>query len=377
MITPDGLIERLCPKTRAVSRTVILILAIPVLPACAPICETVNNWTWGTCYSGIHGTDALAVHSELDAPPAAAHANAVEQARILVKRLVREQNLPGLSVAVGQGGAIDWAEGFGWADLDSARPVTPRTRFRIGGAAIPMTAAAVGLLIERGALDIDRPARSYVPAFPEKPWPVSTRQLMAHVAGIRHRDDEAMLYERRACTSPLEAIRIYADNRLRFEPGTAFRYSSYGWNARGRRRRSGGRRAVSRAHAARGLRRAGNERHPGRRSVPPRAGHDDVLLAVRGDRYDHGHRIRPQPERHLHAGRGGPAVDAIRPGPFRHGHERWAVARARNARAAPNTGAARERRADRAWSWLVGAGADARACQRPGGRFRSRCDRGG
>lgn len=229
MITIDGLIERIRPHTRAVPRAVLLILAVPLLPACTPICETVNNWTWGTCYPDIHGTDALAVHSELDSPPAAAHADAVESARILVKRFVREQNLPGLSVAVGTGGAIAWAEGFGWADINTARPVTPRTRFRIGGVAIPMTAAAVGLLLERGALDIDRPARSYVPAFPEKAWPVSTRQLMAHVAGIRHRDDEAMLYERTACTSPLGALELYGDDRLRFEPGTSFRYSSYGW----------------------------------------------------------------------------------------------------------------------------------------------------
>jgi serine beta-lactamase-like protein LACTB len=43
-----------------------------------------------------------------------------------------EQNLPGLSVAVGVGGDIVWAEGVGWADIKTRVPVTPDTRFRIG-----------------------------------------------------------------------------------------------------------------------------------------------------------------------------------------------------------------------------------------------------
>lgn len=210
-------------------RAVILALTVPLLPACSPVCETVDEWTWGTCYSGMHGADALEVRSEIDTPPAARHMRAVEQARTVVRSFVREQNLPGLSLAVGIGDSIVWAEGFGWADIEGEQPVTPQTLFRIGGAAIPMTATSVGLLLERGDLDVDMPARSYVPDFPDKPWPVTTRQLMAHVAGIRHPGDDEMLYRRQACEGPLDALEIYGDDRLRFEPGTEFRYSSYGW----------------------------------------------------------------------------------------------------------------------------------------------------
>ena len=127
-------------------------------------------------------------------------------------------------------GEVVWAEGFGWADIEDRRPVTPRTRFRIGGVAKPMTAAAVGLLLERGELDIDLPALHYVPSSPEKPWSFTTRQLMGHIAGIRHyTDDEEMLYRRTSCTSPLDALVIYADDPLLFEPATAYEYSSYGW----------------------------------------------------------------------------------------------------------------------------------------------------
>ena len=210
------------------SPAAILMLATPLLAACAPICEAVNSWS--ACYTDMHGDDSSAVHSEIDEPPAAEHADAVERARPFARAFVVEENLPGLSLAVGMAGEVVWAEGFGWAHIEERRPVTPRTRFRIGGVAKPMTAAAVGLLLERGELDIDLPARHYVPSFPEKPWSFTTRQLMGHITGIRHyTDDEEMLYRRTSCTSPLDALVIYADDPLLFEPATAYAYSSYGW----------------------------------------------------------------------------------------------------------------------------------------------------
>ena len=56
---------------------------------------------------------------------------AVEQGRQIVRAGLTGQSLPGLSVAVGAGGEIVWAEGFGWADsLEKRVPVAPETRFK-------------------------------------------------------------------------------------------------------------------------------------------------------------------------------------------------------------------------------------------------------
>ena len=90
------------------------------------------------------------------------------------------QNLPGLSVAVGVGGDIVWAEGFGWADIEKRVPVAPGMRFRTGGVSMALTSAAVGLLLEKGRLNLDVEIQTYVPAFPEKQWPVTLRHLMGH-----------------------------------------------------------------------------------------------------------------------------------------------------------------------------------------------------
>src|SRR5919108_1090002 len=78
--------------------------------------------------------------------PSPQWAAAVDRARPMVRAAIVEQNLPGVSVAVGAGGTIVWAEGFGWRDVETRTPVTPNTRFNIGTAASAVTAAAIGPL---------------------------------------------------------------------------------------------------------------------------------------------------------------------------------------------------------------------------------------
>jgi hypothetical protein len=73
--------------------------------------------------------------------PSSPWAAAVDRARPVVRAAIVEQNLPGVSVAVGGGGTIVWAEGFGWRDAETRTPVTPDTRFNIGTAASAVTAA--------------------------------------------------------------------------------------------------------------------------------------------------------------------------------------------------------------------------------------------
>lgn len=154
---------------------------------------------------------------------------AVERGRAVMRTAVAQRNLPGVSVAVGSAGQIVWAEGFGFAELESRLPVTPDTRFRIGTASRLLTSAAVGLLVEKGRLKLDEPIQTYVPEFPRKPWPVTLRQLMGHTAGVTtDAGDEGGLYGLK-CERPVEAFQHFGDDDLRFQPGTDYRDSSYGW----------------------------------------------------------------------------------------------------------------------------------------------------
>ena len=86
------------------------------------------------------------VPSVINSPPSPQYEAAVERARGLVRAAVLEQNLPGVSVAIGGGGTIVWAEGFGWRDVETRTPVTPDTRFNIGTAAPVVAAAGIASL---------------------------------------------------------------------------------------------------------------------------------------------------------------------------------------------------------------------------------------
>ena len=87
----------------------------------------------------------------------------------------------------------------------------------------------MALLYEQGKLDLDAPVQRYVPSFPDKGVPITTRQLAGHLAGIRHyRGDEFLLNRR--FTSVLEGLTIFQGDSLLFPPGTKFSYSTYGWN---------------------------------------------------------------------------------------------------------------------------------------------------
>jgi serine beta-lactamase-like protein LACTB, mitochondrial len=155
---------------------------------------------------------------------------AVERAQHLVRARLVEQNVPGLSVAVGVEGELVWAEGFGWANLENRVPVTPGMRFRIGHVSNALTSAGAGLLREQGRLHLDEEIQTYVPAFPRKEWPVTVRQLMGNLAGVRHyRNTEWGDKPSAHCDRASEGVRSFASDPLLFEPETHYHYSTYGW----------------------------------------------------------------------------------------------------------------------------------------------------
>ena len=169
----------------------------------------------------VHG-DPAAVPSTVAFAPAERYSGAVDQARRLARALLVKEDVPALSVAAAVDGEIVWAEAFGVADVERRTPVTPRTRFRTGSVSKTLTAAAVALLHERGRIDLDAPIQTYVSAYPRKQWTITPRHLLGDVAGV----DGA---PRGHCTSLDQALQAYAGEPIGFEPGTEYRFSTYGW----------------------------------------------------------------------------------------------------------------------------------------------------
>ncbi len=142
-------------------------------------------------------------------------------------------NIPGLSVAIAVGNQIVYSNGFGMADLENSIPAKATTVYRTASIAKPMTAVAVMRLAEQGKLDLDAPIQKYCPAFPEKNYPVTARQLLGHLAGVRHykaRNESAGTEHFFTLTDSLKTVK---DDPLLFEPGTKYSYTTFGYSVLG------------------------------------------------------------------------------------------------------------------------------------------------
>ena len=147
---------------------------------------------------------------------------------------------PGISAAVVQDGEFVWSAGFGMADLENSVRATSQTLYRLGSISKPITATAAMALWEHGKLDLDSPVQKYCPAFPHKPWPITMRQLLGHLGGIRYyRVPETPYSESQSDpevgnTHHFEngiegGLKFFANDPLVSQPGTHFNYSTQGY----------------------------------------------------------------------------------------------------------------------------------------------------
>ena len=175
---------------------------------------------------------ALQATPATPAPPATLPPGKVAAIEVRIGAAMARLGVPGLAASVVSRGQLVWSAPFGMADVENSVPVRTDTVFRLASLSKPITATAMMQLVERGKLDLDAPIQRYVPTFPEKPWPVTARLLLAHLGGIRHYK-EAEFASTRRYASATEALHIFKDEPLEHEPGTRFLYSSYGYNLLG------------------------------------------------------------------------------------------------------------------------------------------------
>lgn len=153
----------------------------------------------------------------------------VQRTETAIRAEMERQNIPGLSVAVVTDGELKWSSGYGLQDLENQVPARPVTSYRLGSISKPITALAAMQLWEQGRLDLDAPVQKYVPGFPEKPWPVTTRHLLGHLGGVRHyRGDEINIT--RHYPTLLEGLEIFRAAPLLHQPGSKYAYTTYGYN---------------------------------------------------------------------------------------------------------------------------------------------------
>jgi len=168
--------------------------------------------------------------------------SAEKQANIesTISNFMAASKAPSISAAVVQDGEFVWSAGFGMADLENSVPATSQTVYRLGSISKSITATAAMELWEHGKLDLDSPVQKYCPAFPQKPWPITTRELLGHLAGIRYYHVPETPYSEsqsdpevgntRHFENGIEAgLMFFANDPLVARPGTHFNYSTQGY----------------------------------------------------------------------------------------------------------------------------------------------------
>lgn len=151
----------------------------------------------------------------------------------LIEGYMEQHGVPGMSIAIAENHHLTYAKGYGFADVEHSVPATEDTRYRTASIAKPITSALVLSLADDGKLDLDVPVQSYVKEYPTKRWPLSCRQLLGHLGGVRHYRSSSEASSTDHFFSLQSALKTFAADPLLHPPGSKYRYTSFGYNLLG------------------------------------------------------------------------------------------------------------------------------------------------
>jgi len=138
---------------------------------------------------------------------------------------------PGAQVAVVVDGKLAYAKGYGVADIETGRPVSAQTLFRVGSVTKMITAATLTQLAADGKLDLQAPIGNYVTELKGKQVAtVTTHQLLTHSAGWL---DNAIPYGRMGESALGEVFREISDTLFFTQPSQVTSYSNPGYSMAG------------------------------------------------------------------------------------------------------------------------------------------------
>lgn len=143
---------------------------------------------------------------------------------------LRAFHIPGATLAVVKDGEVFFAKGYGYADLETRRPVDPeRTLFRPGSVSKLFVWTAVMQLVEQDQLDLDVDVNTYLDfEIPDTyPQPITLAHLMTHTPGFEDVGQGLFKLSAEDVRSLDVYLRTYLPARV-FPPGEVVAYSNYG-----------------------------------------------------------------------------------------------------------------------------------------------------
>ncbi|MDF2178095.1 serine hydrolase [Aliiglaciecola sp. CAU 1673] len=158
-------------------------------------------------------------------------AKAVTEAQFtdVLAKVLKDSSAASLSAAVAVDGKLDNAVAVGYADKANDIKATVQTLYRTGSVSKVITTTAFMPLVEQQKVSLEDSISQYLPYLPEHYQPVTLKHLFSHTSGVRHYQFGE--YGTNIHYPSLEAAtRVFRDDPLRFSPGSAYLYSTYGIN---------------------------------------------------------------------------------------------------------------------------------------------------
>lgn len=139
------------------------------------------------------------------------------------------RELPGVVVGVVSDQKLVWAQGFGFADVATQRPITPETRFRMASHSKLFTATAIMQLREEGKVQLDDPVSDYLPWFRVKPAepddpPITIEHLLTHGSGLPR--EAGPHWTTREFPTQEEIRNLIPERQAAFSPEVRYKYSN-------------------------------------------------------------------------------------------------------------------------------------------------------
>ncbi|MBS1873183.1 MAG: beta-lactamase family protein [Acidobacteria bacterium] len=168
-----------------------------------------------------------------------------------MKQFAERGQIAGAVTLVARHGQIAHLAASGWQDVEGKKPMKTDSIFQVMSMTKPVTAVAIMMLAEQGKLAVSDPVERHLPEFRgqmmlesrtegevklRKPArPITIRDLMTHTSGMSGQLPAGApdLYTKMN-RSLAEAVLLFSQQPLEFEPGSKWQYSNSGIATLGR-----------------------------------------------------------------------------------------------------------------------------------------------
>ncbi|MFS8082651.1 MAG: serine hydrolase [Ginsengibacter sp.] len=136
-----------------------------------------------------------------------------------MEKNLKDWNMPGVGVGIVKNGKLVFVKGYGYRDYDKKLPITGNTLFQIASNTKLFTSTSIGLLVDEGKLDWDKPVKTFVPSIQfynnELNNNITIRDMLSHRTGVTRHDliwyksdfNRAELFEKLKYLEPIQPLR--------------------------------------------------------------------------------------------------------------------------------------------------------------------------